>query len=163
MKFEYCPKCGENLTKKEIGDEGLVPYCPKCEKPFFDIPSPCVIIAAINEYNEVVLIRQSYGKDRFVCIAGFIKIGESAEDCVLREVEEEIGIKPDSVEFIKTYPMEKQELLMLGFMVRVKKADFEISHELKEAKWFKADEGLKALEGANIAYMLVEESFKRID
>ncbi|MGN1317868.1 MAG: NAD(+) diphosphatase [Lachnospirales bacterium] len=162
MKFEFCPKCGNSLIKKEIGDEGFVPYCEKCERPFFDIPSPCVIIAAINEYDEVCLIRQSYGKDRYVCIAGYIKIGESSESCVLREVEEEIGITPYDIKFIKTYPMEKAELLMIGYMVRVKKGEFKISTELKEAKWFKKDEALKALEGANIAYMLVEESYGRL-
>lgn len=163
MKFEYCPKCGKNLIRKEIGDEGMVPYCTSCERPFFDIPSPCVIVAAINEYNEVALIRQSYGIDRFVCIAGFIKIGESAEECALREVEEEINLKPYSIEFIKTYPMEKQELIMIGFMVRVKKAEFKLSKELKEAVWFEKDSALKALEGANIAYCLVKESYERID
>lgn len=162
MKFEYCPKCGEFLSQKEIGDEGLVPYCNNCQRPFFDIPSPCIIVAAINEYNEVTLIKQSRGKDRFVCIAGFIKIGEGAEECAIREVKEEIGIKVDSIEFVRSYPMEKQELLMLGFMARIKKSDFVLSKELKEAKWFSADDAMEVLKGADIAYRLTKESFERI-
>ena len=35
MKFTYCPDCGTALTPKEIGDEGLVPYCTRCKKPLF--------------------------------------------------------------------------------------------------------------------------------
>lgn len=163
MKFTFCPKCGNTLHKKEIGDEGKVPYCDHCKRPFFDMPSTCTINAVINEYNEVALIRQSYGKDMYVCVAGYLKIGESAEECAAREIEEEIGIKPYNIEFVESYPMEAPELLMLGFTARVKKAEFTISFELKEAKWFNEKEALDVLqkENATIAYKLVEKSFEK--
>lgn len=31
MKFTYCPHCGRELIKKEIGDEGVIPYCENCK------------------------------------------------------------------------------------------------------------------------------------
>ena len=34
----YCMDCGEKLTLRFLENEGLVPYCPNCEKfkfPFF--------------------------------------------------------------------------------------------------------------------------------
>lgn len=37
MRFTYCPYCGEKLTKKEIGDEGLVPFCEKCNVPLWEM------------------------------------------------------------------------------------------------------------------------------
>lgn len=33
MHFTYCPHCGTKLTGKEIGDEGIIPYCEKCSVP----------------------------------------------------------------------------------------------------------------------------------
>ena len=43
MKFTYCPDCGTKLIQKEIGDEGLMPYCENCKKPFFEMFSTCII------------------------------------------------------------------------------------------------------------------------
>ena len=29
MQFQYCPACGAKAIQKEIGDEGLMPYCDR--------------------------------------------------------------------------------------------------------------------------------------
>ena len=63
-----------------------------------------IIAAVVNEYREVALLRQSYiSTTRYVCVAGIMKIGESAEDTVIREVKEEIGQDVESLEFISSY------------------------------------------------------------
>ena len=36
MKYKFCPECGEMLIEKELGDEGLIPYCNTCKKPYFE-------------------------------------------------------------------------------------------------------------------------------
>lgn len=163
MKFEYCPYCGSKLIKKEIGDEGMVPYCTSCSEPMFDLPVSCTITLAVNEYNEAVLIRQSYGKKGYVCVAGYIKIGESAEECAAREVEEELGIKPYSIEYINSYTFDKKEMLMLGFMARLKKADFYLSKEIESAEWFPINDALGKLRKTTVAAKLVENCIERID
>ena len=60
MKFMYCPHCGAKLAKREIGDEGLIPYCEACRRTRFDMPYACTITLVINEFDEVTLIRQGY-------------------------------------------------------------------------------------------------------
>lgn len=162
MKFEYCPHCGNKLIKKKIGDEGMVPYCTSCSEPMFDLPISCTITLAVNEYNEAALIKQSYGKKGYVCVAGYMKIGESAEECAAREVEEELGIKPYSIEYINSYTFDKKEMLMLGFMARLKKADFYLSKEVESAEWFPINEALEKLREATIAAKLVENCIERI-
>lgn len=162
MKFEYCPHCGNKLIKKKIGDEGMVPYCTSCSEPMFDLPISCTITLAVNEYNEAALIKQSYGKKGYVCVAGYMKIGESAEECAVREVEEELGIKPYSIEYINSYTFDKKEMLMLGFMARLKKADFYLSKEVESAEWFPINEALEKLREATIAAKLVENCIERI-
>lgn len=37
MRFQYCPHCGKKAELKEIGDEGLIPYCAQWVK-FEDAP-----------------------------------------------------------------------------------------------------------------------------
>lgn len=110
MHFTYCPYCGTNLIGKEIGDEGIIPYCERCSIPLWDMFTTSIIAAVVNEYREVALLRQSYiSTTRYVCVAGIMKIGESAEDTVIREVKEEIGQDVESLEFISSYSYEKKK------------------------------------------------------
>ena len=57
MRFTYCPHCGNKLGLKEIGDEGLIPYCDKCQIPLWDMFTTSIICAVCNEENEVALIK----------------------------------------------------------------------------------------------------------
>ena len=158
MRFTYCPHCGNELIKKEIGDEGLVPFCEKCSIPLWDMFETCIITAVVNEYDEVALLKQSYvTTTNYVCVAGHMKIGESAEETVIREVKEELGLDVENLTFIRTYPYEKKEMLMLGFKAEVKKADFIYSQEVDSAKWFAFEETLENIREGSIAWQLVKE------
>ena len=145
MTFEYCPKCGTKLIPREIGDEGNVPYCGRCERPFFPFSYPCVICLCVNEDDEVLLIKQSYGADRFVCVAGYIRNSESAEECAKREIAEETGLEMTSAHFLYSRYYDKHDNLMLAFVCRVKKSEFRLSGELKEARWFSPEDAENTL------------------
>ena len=145
MTFEYCPKCGEKLFPKQIGDEGDVPFCEKCSRPFFPFSYPCVICLCIAENDEILLIKQSYGIIRYVCVAGYIKSGESAEECAKREIAEETGLELLGTRFLYSKYYEKHDNLMLAFACRVRKGELKLSGELSEAAWFTPDEAYEAL------------------
>ena len=158
MRFTYCPHCGNELIKKEIGDEGLVPFCEKCSIPLWDMFETCIITAVVNEYDEVALLKQSYVTTaNYVCVAGHMKIGESAEETVIREVKEEIGQGVESLEFIRSYPYEKKEMLMLGFHAKVKKNALVLSKEVDDAEWVPFAEALSKIREGSIAWQLVKE------
>ena len=121
MRFTFCPHCGSKLVQKLIGDEGMIPYCESCKIPLWDMFTTCIIAAVVNEEREVALLRQNYvSETNYVCVAGVMKLGESAEDAAIREIREEIGQEVHSLEFVKSYPYEKKEMLMLGFQATVK-------------------------------------------
>lgn len=164
MKFIYCPYCGEKTVEKEIGDEGLMSFCNKCNKPLFDLFSTCVIVLAVNEYNEAALIRQEYvSKDTYVCVAGHIKSGENAESTAMREVEEEIGIRPRNIEYINSYYYPKKDMLMLGFLAHVKKQDFKISEEVDKAEWFDLKHASDKVRKGSIAMKLIEQCKDKLE
>ncbi len=163
MHFTYCPHCGEKLVKKEIGDEGLVPWCESCRQPLFDIPDTCVIVLAVNEYGEAVLLRQGYvSKDHYVCVAGHIKPGETAEKSAAREVEEETGLSVEDISYIGSYAYEKRGLLMLGYLARVKKAELCPSCEVDAAEWFPLSEAAAKTRRGSIAMQLVADCTARL-
>ena len=163
MKYTFCPHCGDKLIKKEIGDEGLIPFCERCSVPLWDSFTTCIITAVVNEENEVALIKQSYvSTANYVCVAGVMKLGESAEETVVREVKEEIGLDVKELQFIQSYPYEKKEMLMLGFKALVKKADFKLSGEVDSVKWFKYNEALENIREGSIAWQLVKSVIEGI-
>ena len=141
MRFTYCPHCGTKLIPRPIGDEGLVPYCDSCDKPLFDMFATCIIVMEVNEEEEVALLQQNYLSSRHrVLVSGYMKPGESAEECTRREVLEEIGIRLDSVEIVGTDWFGKRDQLMIGFVGRAKKAPFTISGEVDDVSWVPVEE-----------------------
>lgn len=159
MRFTYCPHCGSKLIRKEIGDEGRIPFCEKCSVPLWDMFTTSVICAVVNEEREVALIRQNYvSTTNHVCVAGIMKLGESAEDTAVREIKEETGLDVVKLEYIRSYPYEKKEMLMLGYKAVVKKADFILSGEVDSAVWVKYEDALSLLREGSIAWQLVREA-----
>lgn len=157
MHFIYCPHCGNKLTKKKIGDEGLIPYCLQCHVPLWDMFTTSVIVAVVNEYNEIALLRQDYvSTTNHVCVAGIMKLGESAEETAVREVKEEIGQTVKSLTYIKSYPFEQKEMLMLGYKAIVEKSDFVLSQEVNSVEWVKFNSALELLRKGSISWQLVK-------
>ena len=158
MKIKYCPVCGTEAIQKEIGDEGLMPFCPTCQMPLWDYFNTSIICAVVNEYEEIALLRQNYvSTTNYVCVAGHMKSAESAEETVTREVQEEIGQDVEQLVYIRSYPYEKKNLLMLGFLAKVKKKDFELSGEVDSVEWFPLSEASSKLREGGIAWQLVKE------
>lgn len=162
MRFTYCPYCGTELIGKEIGDEGIIPYCNNCNIPLWDMFTTSIIAAVVNEYGEVALLRQNYvSTTKYVCVAGIMKIGESAEETVIREVKEEIGQDVESLEYISSYPYEKREMLMLGYKATVRKRDFKLSGEVDSVEWVKYENALSLLREGSIGWQLVKAVIER--
>jgi len=165
MRFTYCPDCGEKLILKQIGDEGEIPYCNNCKKPLFDMFSTCVIVLVKNGEN-VLLLNQSYISTQYRnLVSGYMKPGESAEECAMREVEEEVGIKLEKLEIIGTYWFSKKGLLMIGFMGETTQTSVKLSCEVDNAEWVaydKASELVHPKGGGSVSAILVEENYIRI-
>ncbi len=158
MNFEYCAKCGEKLSLKTIGDEGLVPFCKNCNRPWFSFSYPCVICLAVDQNKNVALIKQSYGdNDRYVCVAGYVKQGETIENAAIREIKEEIGLDVCNIKYVKSYHYEKRDNLMFGFVCHVESTDFTLSCEVDKATWFTPAEADEKLRISLIAHQLLND------
>lgn len=163
MRFKFCPDCGEKLSLKPIGDEGDVPFCEKCSRPWFDMFSSAVIVLIVNEYGEAVLLKQNYMSDKYmVLVSGFIKPGESAEETARREVLEEVGLSLDELRLVSTYWFAQKDMMMIGFIAHAKKAELKLSEEVDEARWVPVEEAIELVhpKGA-VSHCLLDEYLKR--
>ncbi|SDA16219.1 NAD+ diphosphatase [Ruminococcus sp. YE71] len=163
MKFTYCPHCGTKAVPRRIGDEGEVPFCENCNMPLFDMFPTCVLSVVADENGEILLIQQSYGDtSKFVGVAGYIKPGESAEQAAVREITEETGLAAESAEFLESIWYESKQMLMVGFLARVKHAETSLSGEVKSARWFPPKDAAATVRQGSIIQQLIITAEERL-
>lgn len=162
MRFKFCPDCGEKLITKELGDEGEVPFCEKCERPWFDMFSSAVIVLVVNEFGEAALLRQDYMSTEYrVLVSGYIKPGETAEETARREVAEEIGIELTDNRLVGTSWFARKDMMMIGFIARARKAELTLSAEVDDAEWVAVEDAIKLVHPrGSVSYALLEEYLK---
>ena len=156
MMFTFCPHCGNKLIEKEIGDEGILPFCEKCDKPFFDQIGLCTITAVINKKYEIALVKDARQK-KWGLIAGYLKKGESIEESSIREVKEEIGLSPINCKYISSFSYLEKDLIMIGFISFVENSNNTLSSEIEEVKWSSLENAKRELRDGSIAQKLVIE------
>ena len=158
MRFTYCPDCGKKLIEKLIGDEGNVPYCEDCKRPHFDMFSSCVIILVTNDDGQVVVLRQNYISTQYYnLVSGYIQPKETAEETAYREVQEEIGVKLSSLDFVGTFWFDKKDMLMIAFIGKTDDKELTLSGEVDEAKWIDAKQALNMVHPkGSVSYTLIE-------
>ena len=80
---------------------------------------------------------------------------ETAEQAALREIAEEIGLKPERIRFLFSAWHAKRDQLMLCFCAESDAADFTLSQEVSEAHWFAPEDACKAVRSGSIIERLV--------
>lgn len=165
MTFKYCPDCGSSLIPRNLGDEIGVPWCVKCSKPWFPVFPTAVIALVYDNNNNVLLIRQNYISTEFHnLVSGYLKPGESAEECAFREIKEETGIDIDCLELKLTRWFAKKEILMIGFFAHACSTELSLSSEVDSASWYPASKILELLSTrpGSTSRILAEEFLKSL-
>ena len=160
MHFLYCPQCGSKLGSRVCGDEGEVPYCEPCGRPWFDMFPAAAIVLVVNPEGRVALLNQYYISTTYRnLVSGYMKPGESAEECALREVAEEIGVHMHTVELQFTRWFQKAQVLMVGFIGYTDETEMTLSVEVDGAGWFTPEEALDLVhpkETGSVSGLLVD-------
>jgi len=73
-------------------------------------------------------------------LAGFVEPGESLEECVRREVREEVGIEVDDIRYAGSQSWPFPHSLMVGFTAKHASGEIQVDgDEIVDAQWFTAD------------------------
>ena len=148
----------EKLYPKHCGDEGEIPYCDNCKRPFFPFSYCCVICLCVTEDNsEIALIKQGYVSNNYVTVAGYVKQAETPESTAVREVREEIGLETVSCKYMGSYYYAKRDNLMLGYSCKVKKDKLKLSVEVDSAEWFPLKYAQQLLRSGSIGWNLLND------
>ena len=143
MRFTYCPDCGRRLALRPVGDEGPIPYCEGCGRPWFDMFSSCILVLVHDGAGSALLLREDYISRRYLnLVSGYVKPGERAEKAARREVLEETGLELKSLSIVGTWWFPEKELLMIGFIGQAEGRDFVLSGEVDDARWVAGESAL---------------------
>ncbi|MFX1514035.1 MAG: NAD(+) diphosphatase [Promethearchaeota archaeon] len=134
---QYCGRCG---TQTDLNLKERAKMCPQCSLINFPRISPAIIVGVLKK-NQILLANGArFHSNIFSVLAGFVEPGETLEECVRREVKEEVGIEVKNVRYFGSQAWPFPDSLMIGFLADYAKGKITIDKsEINEAAWFSAD------------------------
>jgi NAD+ diphosphatase len=162
----FCGRCGEP-TEPQLNERAR--KCPSCGLLAYPRLSPATItlVTRGEGADEEALLawgRQFPGRF-YSTLAGFVEPGESLEQCVAREIMEEVGVEVGDIAYFGSQPWPFPNSLMLGFTARYIRGELVLQEdEIVEAGWFRADALPPCPRGGmSIAGALIESWLRKIE
>lgn len=135
-RHRFCSVCGEPTQQ---GKGGHVRRCTACSAEHFPRTDPVAIMLIVD--GERCLLGQSAGRlartGMYSALAGFIDQGESIEEAVRREIQEEAGIDVGAVLYHSSQPWPFPSSLMIGCHGQATSTAIDIdTEEMTDVRWF---------------------------
>lgn len=156
---QYCGQCGSPMRQKS--DE-RAKECPKCGLLNYPRIAPA-IIAAITKGDEILLARGTrFAAPMYSVLAGFVEAGETLEECLRREVMEEVGIEVQNIKYFGSQSWPFPHSLMVGFTAEYASGEIRVDpSEIVDAHWFKRDNLPLLPDRLSIARRLIDSFVQR--
>jgi NAD+ diphosphatase len=142
----FCGACGSPTESREAG---WVRVCADtgCGQHHFPRTDPAVIVLVSSGERCLLGHKPEWDEGRYSTIAGFVEPGESLEQAVAREVQEETGVEVEAIHYVASQPWPFPSSLMLGFRAQAASETIRIDPgELETARWFSREEIQRGLE-----------------
>jgi NAD+ diphosphatase len=156
----YCGRCA-TPTIDRMGERAK--ECPQCGLVAYPRISPAMM-ALVTRGREMLLARaHRFAPGVYSALAGFVEPGETLEDCVRREVREEVGVEVGALTYFASQSWAFPHSLMIAYTAEYASGDITLEDaEIAEARWFAAD-ALPPLPAAvSIARRLIDATAARL-
>ncbi len=131
---QFCGRCGERTEAKK---EERSRVCPACRLAAYPRVAPAVMML-IRRGRELLLGRSPhFPAGMYSALAGFVEPGESLEQCVAREVAEEVGVQISNIRYFASQSWPFPHSLMIAFVCEWKSGEVRPQPgEIEAANWF---------------------------
>lgn len=133
-EHRYCGACGTS-TQRAAGEPARI--CPACDLHAYPRISPAIMVL-IHRGREVLLARNRRNSTgAFSALAGFVEAGETLEECIVREVREEVGVSIRGIRYFGSQSWPFPHSIMIAFTAEYAGGDIVPDGiEIAEARFF---------------------------
>lgn len=150
----FCGVCGQAMQTRT--DEPAC-VCTGCQHQAYPRISP-VCIGLVLKGDQILLARSPhFPPGIYSALAGFVEAGESAEQCLRREVMEEAGIEIDHIRWFGSQSWPYPHSLMMGFIADYAAGELcPQADEIEDLRWFDKSDLPALPDPASIAYQMIQ-------
>jgi NAD+ diphosphatase len=136
--------CGACAAPTRLDDGGRARRCPRCDAVFYPRLAPAMMVLVTRQGpagRELLLARGNrFSTPIYSALAGFVEPSESLEECVRREVREEVGVEVRALRYFGSQSWPFPHSLMVAFLAEHAGGEIRCEpSELVDAQWFPPD------------------------
>ena len=156
----WCGACG-TPTRDKPGERAK--ECPACGLVAYPRVSPAMMVL-VTRGRDVLLARaHRFPPGMYSALAGFVEPGETIEDCIRREVREEVGVEIDEPVYFASQSWAFPHSLMIAYTAEYAGGAITLEDdEIADARWFAPDALPKLPPGVSIARRLIDATVARL-
>jgi len=156
----FCGRCG-TPTRNRASERAK--ECPACGYVAYPRVSPAMM-ALVTRGRELLLARaHRFPPGMYSALAGFVEPGETIEDCIAREVREEVGVEVGALTYFGSQSWSFPHSLMIAFTAEYAGGELRFEdEEIAEARWFTADALPSRPPSLSIARRLIDHTAARL-
>ena len=157
---QFCGRCG---APTEAHPSERVRVCPACKLSAYPRVAPAVM-ALVRRESQILLARSPhFPSGMYSALAGFVEPGESLEQCLAREVEEEVGVRVSNMRYFASQSWPFPHSLMIAFVCDWVSGEIRPQEaEIEAANWFEVLQLPKLPSKISIARRLIDAAVSEI-
>ncbi len=160
----FCGVCATELARHESGRSRR---CPSCGLTVYPRIAPAMMALVKRDGprgRELLLARNvRFPGAMYSALAGFVEPAESVEDCVHREVREEVGVSVCNLRYFGSQGWPFPHSLMIAFVVDYAHGEIVCEEgEIEDARWFSPADLPQLPHRLSIARRLIDATLGRI-
>ncbi|WP_285244337.1 NAD(+) diphosphatase [Pseudarthrobacter sp. fls2-241-R2A-127] len=135
----HCPRCG---TPTDVEAGGWVRRCPADKTEHYPRTDPAIIVTVVGADGRLLLGGGGpLDAKNYSTLAGFVEPGESLEQAIVREIQEEVGVRVTACQYLGSQSWPFPASLMLGFTAVTEDTQATPDGvEVTRARWFSREE-----------------------
>lgn len=155
--------CGACAAPTVLDDGGRARRCPRCDAVFYPRLAPAMMVLVTRRGpagRELLLARgRRFNAPIYSALAGFVEPSETLEECVHREVREEVGVKVRDLRYFGSQCWPFPHSLMVAFLAEHAGGEIVCDpSEIVDARWFPVDQLPLLPHRLSVARKLIERA-----
>ena len=156
----FCGRCGA-ATRDKAGERAK--ECTACGHVAYPRISPAMMVLVTRGHDLLLARANRFPGAMYSALAGFVEAGESIEDCIHREVREEVGIEVRNLCHFTSQAWPFPHSLMIAYTAEYAAGDMRpCDAEIADAQWFSLDALPQLPSPISVSRKLIDATIERL-